>query len=1003
MSAFDEYLAGSNREASTSDAGPVGTASARAAQTTAIDEYLASAGGSFTQAQRASQTGMPSMDFRSWYTGQNLGQDVAATKGEPTANGWDTQFQEVFQNQYNKAAASGEIFDMYSRDDSTGVVLWDNAAGRNGQKLKFGDVVARGERVGNVYDDFDRHTANVMMGDYVLQLGSRKAELNEATDVEAAWEDEINRLRTENNAKAEVAPRAKAYEAGVREELETDPDRAKIVVGGALGAGAMAATAGLLAGGPVGAAIGGVSGLLAGGLGAWLNNDSLAYQLAASQERHEMASKEGAGVSSWMAMASEVTMAVGMSPLRNLTQGTYDYLYDNGPTGGSLGGGFRAVDEVGDREAGLTWQALDMVGLLGDSALQLASPLGKAAYQAQMMTQIGSGVLEVLPGGAGAWDQNLLRQNSVWTREEYDPATGEIRETFDLGNALAGIGNVGIDVVQLGAWSSLSRQADRLSNQVARSTGVEPGRWARPFRGDNILEKANLDSIQRKALKDGTAKIETHSGMKFVVSDTGEIIGKERKSIAAHLTGGKGTQTRGTLAMLAPSEGLQMLTAKMLARRDAAVKGGAVTSEQLYQTAVDLTLGTRGLVTVMVNATGEASEEVAQAFLEPWSQDHPVRADDIIQAGFSGAFAGAGMTIGARLGLPSQDERMFKIARMGWANQTGGGILTQDQWAKMDHLQKRTLVKSAGALSRSLVDGALAKIEADRINGIVGGVVEAAAYEDFVRAEDEAKLGNGVAATDQAAPIVMHESYTFRPEAMATSHTQLLVNQQDRTRGAAKQLAEIASDLFKARGALSSDKQNAELAAVVDRLQEQHDTLEAVLKQSRRLEDTLELYVAAIDAQFADDKMAKAMSIIDGLNADLAAMFDMTSNTAELAVDGRLQQVTLTDAEVFELSQAVSRLATRDPADSTGSWQVMLPQVHKVFAMRGADGVYGVSQIILKAIRGDYDGDKMRQLQQVILSEQDYRNIRSGHNVLGADTMPEIGRASCRERVSSPV
>jgi len=988
VSAFDDYLAGS-KQAPSSVGGPQGMAKAAVDQASAFDEYLGKAGGSFTDAQRQSQTGMPSTDFRSWYTGQNLGAVPGVTESG-TQNGWDTQFQQTFQDQYNRALEKGDVFNMFAQDDAVGVVTWDNAAGRRGKKFEFGDIVVEGEKVGNVYEDFDRHTANVMMGDYVLETGARKAELNEESDREKAWDEEINRLRSENNQRAETAPRAAAYEAGIREELETDPDRGKIVAGGALGTAALAAGAGFVAGGPVGALFAGAGGLVVGGLGAWLNNDSLAYQLAASQERHEMATKEGAGISSWMAMAAENTMSIGMNPLQNMVQGSYDYLYDNGPTGGSLGGGFRAEDAEGNRKAGLGWQAADLAAMLGDSALQLASPVGKSAYQAQMSTQIGSGLLEILPGGPGAWDSTLLRQNSVWTREEFNPETGRWEEQFDFGNALAGIGNVGIDVVQLGAWSSLSRQTDRLANRVARKTGQEPSKWARPFNGDRFLERINLDSVQRAALKSGKAQIETQSGLKFVVSDTGEIIGKERRGLIARAANLEGTQARATLAMLAPSEGLQALTAKVLARRDAAVKGGAVTSEQLYQAAADLAMGQRGMIAVLVNAVGEAQEEVAQGFLEPWSQDHSVNAEDLIRSGLAGAVSGAGMTFGSRLGRPSQDLQMFQVARMGWAQQTGGEQLTFKQWQEMDHLQKRTLVKAAGAVSKALTDGAYEKIERDRVEGIVGGVVEAAAWEDYVRAEDELALDKGAVATDQAAPIVMHESYTFRPEALATSHTQLLQNQEDRTRGGAKQLSEVNKEIARVKGAVSSDPQNAELAKELARLEVQRDTLSAVVEQSRRLEETLRLYVDAIDAEFDDNRPDLAEQMIDGLNRDLEALFDMSTDQVELAVDGRLRTVTLTSDEVFAMSQAVSRLATRDPADSTGSWQVMLPQVHKVFSYRKADGVYGVSQIILKAIRGDYDGDKMRELQQVILDEADYRNIRSGANVLGAGAMPEI-------------
>lgn len=994
VSAIDDYLNGM-KQAPSSVAGPSGAAAAKAEHSSAMDEYLAKAGGSFTQGLSRSQTGAPSMDFRSWYTGRNLGAVPGVTE-KGTDNGWDTEFQKAFQDGFDDALSKGEALDYFRRDDATGVVTWDNAAGKGNTRYAFGDVVVRGERVGNVYDDFDRHTANVMMGEYVVETGARKAELSQGDDFQKKWDEEISKLRSDRTRMAEVAPRAEQFEKNVTAELEQDQakDTVGVVLGGAAGGAAMGAGIATLVAGPLGTAAGAVAGGVIGGLGAFLNSDSLTYQWERNQEKFRLARAEGAAITAGLEIAGETTMSVGLSPLSNLLQGSYDALSEGGVGGGATGGSFHEVDAEGNRKAGLAWQAADLAAMLGDSVLQFASPLGRSAYQGSMGATILGGIAGLNPMGAGTWDDQELRMNSVWTREEYNPESGQWEQHFDFGNALAGIGNVGIDAVQLGAISSLSRQSDRLAGQVAARTGQDAAALAKPFKGDRFLERLNLDQAQRQALKEG-AEIETRAGFKFVVTEGGEIVGKQRT----------------TLAMLAPSEGLQALSSKMLARRDAARRGGAVTSEDLYQAAVDLTMGQRGLKAVMVNAVGESQEELLQGLLEPWSQDHTVDAQELMRAGLSGAVSGAGMTLGARLGRPSQDLQMFAVGRLGWAQQTGGEELTYEQWNELTHLQKRTMVKAAGGLAQSLTDGALDKIQEDRVQGVVGGVVEAARYEDYVRAEDEAALSKGTTATDQAAPIVMHESSSFRPEAIATSHTQLLQNQVDRTRGAEKQLRELDTVLTKAKAAAAADPQNAELAQRSTELQVERDQLEEVLQESRRLEETIRLYVDAVQDRFElarsdvdeatrEQAYAEAERMVDGLNEALEQMFDMSSDTAELAVDGRLQTVQLTDSQQLALAKAVSRLATRDPADSTGSWQIMLPQVHKVFAFREADGVYGVSQIILKAIRGDYDGDKMRQLQQVIHSDRDYVAIRSGANVLGVGATPEIASTKFERAVS---
>jgi len=82
----------------------------------------------------------------------------------------------------------------------------------------------------------------------------------------------------------------------------------------------------------------------------------------------------------------------------------------------------------------------------------------------------------------------------------------------------------------------------------------------------------------------------------------------------------------------------------------------------------------------------------------------------------------------------------------------------------------------------------------------------------------------------------------------------------------------------------------------------------------------------------------------NGLDADTALM----TNTYDLVMnDGTVQTVTLSDEMMMPYAKAASRLLTRDPADSTGSWQMLLPQVDKVWAAKGVDGLFGINQIVL--------------------------------------------------------
>ena len=998
VSAADDLLnRASNQATGSTPAGPKGLPGASAAQQlmqgstpqapqnggSAADQLLGAHGGSFVAQQGTDMTGT----LREWYTGRNTG---------GTDNGWNTEFQKKFQDGYDAALNKGQVWDYYKQPTATGVVLWDNAQGKDGT-LEFGDVVVDGSKVGNVYEDFDRHTANVMMGEYVVKTGQRKAELNEAgndpASIAKAWDEEITKERGINTQQAEVAPRAEQLKDDVREELETDDDRFGVVAtafgGGAVLGGGLGSVIAPGIGTVIGAGIGGTI----SAVGAWLNSDSLTYQLAMSQEKQKLASAEGAGIASELNMLSQNFSSIALNPLQNWIKGTYDAAQPGGVTGGSLGGEFYETDAEGNRKAGVIWQALDMAAMFGDSALQLASPAGRLAYQAQMSAQISSGVIGLLPG-QGQWDDTLLKQNSVWTSEEYNPETGKMESHVDVGNALAGVGTVAIDAVQLGGISSLSRGVDRLAASTAKATGQEAAGWAKGLQRwnpANFTERLNLSSAQRLAVKEG-AEIETRSGYKFVVKDNGEIVGNAKK----------------TLSMLAPSEGLQALTAKALARRDRAWREGGVRAEDLYNTASQLAMGTKGLTSILVNATGEAQEEVAQAILEPMSQDHAINADTVFRAALAGAFSGGGMTLGARFGMPSQDQRMYAAAAIGHMNQTNGAPLAYSDWQQMTDLQKRTAVKAAGAMSKAVTDGAFDKIESDMVDGMVSGVAGAARARDYVRDTKEAALAKGAEATDQASPIVMHESYTFRPDALSTSHHQLLMHQQDKTRAIQVQLDAMESKILELTTKNKVDPADTDIATQLAEAQANLAAHTAEIKASVTLERTIGKYVAEIDAAYADPDKAAGMVTaelkIDELNAMLEDMFDMTANEFILVMrDGNEAKIPLNADTQFAFSRAVSRLVTRDPADSKGSWPILAPQVNKIWASRNVNGLYGVSQIILQQIRGDYDGDKTRPLQQLVVPDQRYRDMRAGASIFGVEVMPDIGSSKYEQTLATRV
>jgi Ni/Co efflux regulator RcnB len=108
----------------------------------------------------ADETMGPASQAQSWFSGANL---------EGPMNGWATPFVEAYQSQYDEAAQAGELGSFFDRDGATGVVLYDHrSTSDEKKKYSFGDIYEGGEKKGNVYDLYDRDTANMMMGAFML-------------------------------------------------------------------------------------------------------------------------------------------------------------------------------------------------------------------------------------------------------------------------------------------------------------------------------------------------------------------------------------------------------------------------------------------------------------------------------------------------------------------------------------------------------------------------------------------------------------------------------------------------------------------------------------------------------------------------------------------------------------------------------------------------------------------------------------------------------------------
>lgn len=957
LQSFDEFLGRTSESGGGSYvAGPTGASGdeglARAAQSS-FDEFLG-------RPEGAPAEGPIPMGgtLREWYTGANLG---------GTENGWNTQFMHEYQTGYNQAIEEGRSYSYFQRDDATGVVTWDNAGkDSRGNELTFGSVVQDGKLVGNVYEDFDRHTANLMMGDYMIQDGRVKARLSSGADAEAIekdWDDEIATMRRNNTELAELAPRAEEFEEGVKERVESYGTAEEVGIT-ALGAGGAAAMAlPLLAGGPIGwAAYAGVVGL--GALGTWLNQDSLKYQIARNMETQEVANREGfvTGTTSGLGTIAQNFFLTAMNPAVNLVQGITDAASEGGVGGGDIGGAFYATNDEGERTVSGAIQAAELVARFADSVLTFASPAGKAMYTAQMSAQWGSSVAGLLPG-VGTWDDRRLEMDSIWTDQDGN---------FDAASSAAGIANVLIEGVQLGGMRGLLGQANR---EAAR---VVPGReklftgegWWKPI-GDRA-SRVGLTQPQREAVERGTAEIQSLAGYRFVIDKkTGELVGNQR----------------GSLSMLAPSEALQSLAAKHLARRDAVSRVGGATrqgitgpnrvvrAEDIYQRANDLVVGEKRLHTILVNAFGEGTEEAAQGLLEPWSHTAAVDPEEVFRAAAAGFASGAGMGTVAVWQRPSEADRMYRLGALAHGRNADGTVLSRKDWDAMSALEQRRLVQQWSKMDESVMKGVWDKLERTFKGEVNGKVVGAAEFQDRVEKEFDRVAQRGAPATDDALTITQLDEARYRADARLTSHTQFYRGMENRIIGAWEQREILEDEMRELTDELSTQPDNEDLKERVADLNRKLVSLDEIVDFQRQLLPMWKRRVDKIEAAFAAGQDGTAFNEIADLNRLVQKLYDRGFDEWE--------GVALDEHAKLQLAKAVSTIPTRYPQDTMGSWSVFVPMVDDIYSQTGTNGTAAISEVQLAVKRADFDGDKIIELNQLMLDDQEYINARTGAAKVG--------------------
>lgn len=888
---------------------------------------------------------------QSWYTGAN-------TQG--VVNGWNTDFWDRTMEANEKAAAMGAMNTQFENPEiATGVVTWDHESSDGTKKFTFGDIYDNGQRVGNVYEQFGDATANLMMAD-VLFDPKTKSRIFESVEIDpetgkiisdGGTGQAVQDKRVENNTQIPKALTAADFNEDVQARQEEFQDGAvdeAIVGGGVAGGAALGAGVGAIFGG-VGAVPGAILGGAVGGVAAWLNEDALTEQAARAYEITSMSERENGtgaafatGLNQWAGFASKM-----ITPAGNLTQGLYDVAQGTQGDGESE---FYRTDATGERKAGTLIKVADVATSIGDMALQFASPIGVLMYTSQMSGVIGGEVAELGLTGGSTFDYQRGGFDNIFTDDQGN---------FAPDQAAAGIGKIGIDVLQLGMARGITGKVQAGRMAVGEKMVGEVGTGVLSRIGSRIYGKGV-----------GTNEVGRVAGYKFIRNEAGEL---EKKM---------------TLSLLAPSEMLSSMSARVLGMRQAARAKGAYSTDDFYSAANALAVGEKKWTTALVNGMGEGYEEGVQAVLEPYSHDGVISAEDIGNQALYGFAGGVGMGLGTNYRSVSADTKMFSQAQTAMRMRTGGVELTRTEWDKMSDVQKRGLAALSG-IEEATASAAFKKYSEDAAIEMNAGIVGAARFSDAIEAQRTQALARGTDRTDAPFVIIPFEATDeFPSDAVVSSGKQLAINFNNRLRGVQIQLGpEDGSQVGSLHGLL------AKAAAAVAADPTDADAAQRMLDLTRRVEQTK--LMIALGQQFQKQMDTYFESIYDpaatiaSRDSDVAALNDLIQRAFHRQIN-TFQGNELTAEDKMALARVVSQIATRDPQDQAGSYQVFMPQVSARLTSAGADNVLEISIAVLPALRGDYDGDKIRTQEQLMLDEVEFTNARAGMHFIGSGTSVNV-------------
>ena len=858
---------------------------------------------------------------QNWYGGQN-------TQG--VNNGFDNGFMTAtFDYIGQKEGEAGRtqnpssmwnMWDTSARgnEKATGVATWDDPTGRG--RWRAGDVFENGQRRegANLYENFDRPTANLMIADFLL-TADEKARIFQDSEREAKLDTTVTQRIAENTETAKNAPAAYQFKTDYKARQE-DWEKSGVTDLGAtaLGAGGGAATfatvggiigsffmpgLGTAAGAGVGAGIGTAFGAISG----WLNRDQLSEVAARATEVSDRAYEKYGFLGGTATATQEYGQLVNraLMPTSNAYQGIYDAVH------GDIGDGeseFYAVDENGQRKAGALAVGLDIAASLGDAFLQFSNPAARLSYMFSIGMSTSGGVASL--GTGGTFNQRI----------------GDFDKYETAGEWAAAVGSVGIDAVQMGHGQALYN--------VARSA---------------------------RARLAGQAAGEAPT--------TVNLVGK-RFTLDAQ---GKAVDSSFTLEMLAPSEMLRYIPAKAKARVQAMrADGRAVTADDLYVAARNMTDSGSRWRDALVTGYGEAVEEFVQAGLDPMAVSEDLDPSAMFEAALYGGVSGIGMGLGSVNRRPSNEAQLK--ARALWNHmartQTSPSQAEWDAtWKKMTPLERERMAQADPAESQEIAGHLTFHQQMMMTDMTRSSVLGVAVASDFATTDFDAALKKINPAVDSNLALLGRTSWH---QVMKDGTTELVEDPNVGVMSAFETVNSLRKKLLAHETQLESATNNAKAATDPDKRQAFEAQAQELVEQIKVTNQIYSIVKDLYESQLvtaADE--AGYRKAIDRINNVLhnAATGNWTDRESGQPLPGPMQE---------RYKRAAELILSRHPWIDTGSFTRLIPQVSFGMTANNAHSSIGVFQGILKPTQGDHDGDRFASVNMAHLTDERLRDLRRG-------------------------